>query len=757
MGKVRCLSCKTVLSATNPHSKCDKCLLSDNGVLCAPNSPCVECSSLSVDGWKAFLTARKKAARDERYRSSKRSRSSSPNHDRSSSLDSATDPPAAMRHVVERSPIRSPLQDPPLSRDASPAPRSQASPSPHDHDGAESNTESLRRSENVLSDLGEEEAHEFREDPSSSSPMRQSSKPKKHKKHKKRKKSVKHSSRKGSDLASVVRVAKSSHSSSSSTVSGATYTTSSHDVSSLDSTVASSSSSLLHSTVVSSSASSVRDATLIHRTVASTVVTPARTSLVSSSRVDQASSSAFSAPPSPSQWSGFRDYLEREGLVITPAVGRSSSSTPAVFGEEDDGPTPAKLARRAMVVSPAKRKVPSSLQSTPRPASTRLGPPFSVASPGPSTPLRAQASSASSIPVSPSSAHPPSSPSTDRREVSFNDQVQAIPATDADSEEHPNPGGIESLSDIYHPRVRLSLIGNVLGLSPPELASSGFTSSLVDDITVPKLVLPHGQLMASLVDALDKSMSEAPAFKASSSMAKPNLPEAPMTPLPFHERAHVYDTNLHLLGKEPDLKRYSIHDESLAQVDSTVRKSLRHLSLLEQTVRAINAMAEGTEPLDHVSIRSLGETLLFSLSAVTDASAWVLGSICYMRRHGMLTRRDAAWSDSDCTRLLRSPWSSKALFGDQLSPIADERAKDQSNVWTMRGIGGHRSPPRAYAQPKFRVNKKWEKFMNPTRGGAFRSPGKKGAFKQFPPRSPRGGRSPKANRGGRGGRGGGKL
>ena len=656
MGRLYCLGCKAQLSASNPHSKCDKCLLSDNGVLCAPNSCCPECQSLTDDGWKAFLSARKKAARDERYRSTRRSQSASHTRDRSSSLESLTDPQASCR-TVARSVSPSPSVGVSHSRDASPVPVALV-PSSHSDLGQDASpVHPLRQSHDVLSDLGDDEAQDFLADLSPHSPVHHTRRVKKHKKHKKHKKSGKHSSKRQSLESPYVTTVSSFAPSTVVTHSAPSSVVTSSAASSV--VTSSASSTVVNPSVPSTVVTSPIPSTVVTCGVASTVVTPAIPSSVSSTHANQASSSPYPAPPSPSQWRGFRQYLESQGLVLTPAVPSVSSTPPAPIADEEYGPTPAKLQRREAAVSPSKRKVPSSRQASSIPASARLGPSVSLASS--SSPARVT-SHTSSVPGSAPYTPSQSSPYTDRREVSFSDQVHAIPVSDPDREETPAPGGIESLSDIYHPRVRLSLIGNVLDLSPPEVSSSGYTSSLVDDISIPKLVLPHGQLMSSLAEALDKSMAEAPAFKASSSMAKPSLPDAPMMPLPFHERAHAYDSNLHLLGKSTDLKRYTIFDESLAQVDSTIRKSLRHLSLLEQTTRAINVMSEGTEPLYYVSIRSLGETLLFSLSALADASAWVLGSVCYLRRRGILSRRDAAWSDADCTRLLRSPWSSDALL-----------------------------------------------------------------------------------------------
>ena len=127
--------------------------------------------------------------------------------------------------------------------------------------------------------------------------------------------------------------------------------------------------------------------------------------------------------------------------------------------------------------------------------------------------------------------------------------------------------------------------------------------TLIDNIRVPRLSLPHGQIIGNLAQALDKSMSDVPAFNASVSMRKPKLLDAPMDVLPFHEQAHELDTNLNLFGKDTtELRRHVVHEESLLQLDSSFRKALCHTSLMEQTIRTINVLSEGTDPLDHVSI-----------------------------------------------------------------------------------------------------------------------------------------------------------
>ena len=433
-------------------------------------------------------------------------------------------------------------------------------------------------------------------------------------------------------------------------------------------------------------------------------------------------------------------------MVIGPAPSLAqppSSREGASFGEEHLGPSPPKIARSQAASSPPlKRKVPVSSSSRTTPVATirdRLGANIDPPSPPVSTP---------EVPLS------------DRREVTFSDPVASTPLAEVDEDVDEEVSvGISSLSQLYHPQVRLGLIAQTLNLPSPQKESSGFTSSLVDDIKAPRLSLPHAQVIENVATALDKSMTDAPAFNVSVNIGKPKLPDVPMDPLPFPERAHELDPNINLLGKDvADLKRYLVHDDSLVQLDSSARKALRHVSLLEQTIRTVNVLAEGTEPLDHVSIRSLGETLMFSVAAVANAFGWLLGSVCHIRRHGILSKRNRAWSDAECTRLIRLPWSSRFLFGEALSDIARERAQDQANVWSMSQVLRQVSPPRSYASPRFRVDKRWEKYINVGKSRSFRSPGRR------PGGNSRGGRgyqhrSPKAtapSRDSRGGKKGGK-
>ena len=91
-----------------------------------------------------------------------------------------------------------------------------------------------------------------------------------------------------------------------------------------------------------------------------------------------------------------------------------------------------------------------------------------------------------------------------------------------------------------------------------------------------------------------------------------------MESLPFPDRAHDLDASLNLLGAVSQLKRYIVHDHHLAQLDSSIRESLRHTSMMEQVIHTINALAEGTEELHQVLGRIMG---LSAICVVRESSS----------------------------------------------------------------------------------------------------------------------------------------
>ena len=821
MARAFCASCRGRLSVANPHSKCDRCLMAENGVICAPSSTCTECEHLTVNDWKVFLGARKRSVRDERFRALKKSQDSDSSHFSASEADRqdalcppptsdvqrASTQPSQCASTQERASTQETSQ---ASQRASTQDTSQASQrastqkaslaSQRSAKGSASSSQektssqALKAARNYLL-LEAKRTLKTSKTLSSTGPDAQASQ---------EASQALQASHASQDRPSVARLHPSQGSEASQGMdawddAGLPSHTSplceelecqsplrlvirkdlaSSQPQQIDSSdherdrevrEVSQRSSGVRSTVSVVNQSSPHDyisdlgddesisgyrspeASPIRRKLtkkhkkhkkhrksstrspdskSEDIRTPHKTTPPARSPVVSPVKRASSQAPSPSHWASFTNYLQQHGLFITPAASFPPASLPAAspaeFGEEELGPSPPKIARRQVPAQPSlKRKTPSSARSSVVPDL--------VVQP-PSTPAPAPES-------------PPG-----RREVTFAVRDQALDLSSSEEE----PEGIRKLSQLYHPKVRLGLIAQTLNLPSPKKVSSGFTSSLEDDIRVPNLVLPHSHIVSNMAPALDKSMSEAPAFNIASSLGKPKLPDTAMEPLPFPERAHELDASLDLLGS--DLKRYTIHDEHLAQLDSSIRKSLRHTSMMEQLVRTINSLSEGTEELDHVSIRSLGESLMFSLAAVADASAWLLGSICHMRRQGILSKRVRGWSEADCSRLVRLPWSSKCIFGDSISQIAKECAQDKSNVWSMQQVSRNPSPPSTYATPKFRFKKRWDRYVNPAKGSSFRSPGKQGGRGGSTPhkQSSRQSKGAPSPRGGRGGKKGGK-
>ena len=485
----------------------------------------------------------------------------------------------------------------------------------------------------------------------------------------------------------------------------------------------------------------------------------------------------------------FRTYLKVQGLEITSQIEPEDSvvgtvtsgldsdidSASSHFGEEDFGPSPAKISRmhRGRTTSPRRKVVRrnSPLQTVSEKVAVRAAKTAVRSSSHTSSHTSSHASSHTSGLSSSSRrlesdrelpSHTDSSRShrerldedrtrhgrSDRDRPDRDPRLEQVNILEYDPHEaeefveaETSEEKIEWLSQIWAPQDRLVYVAQVLELDSPGKGndSKEFKSSLQDDLRSPKLLLPHSDLVSKVPDRLDETFTKLTSYGSSAAFSPLKTGDAATPPLPFHNLAQSIDEDIHLLCPPNEVNRYPVSDSTLKQIDSNIRRSLRHLSVVEQVVRALNKVTE-EKKMERVAIRSLGETLFYSVDCLIDHAVWSIGAICHMRRKGILARRDRAWSDTEATKLLRAPWDHKELFAGRLRELVNNRANESVNLLAMASFAAARVAPASFAQPNFTVKKSLKRFLSSAPRGRV-------SFRGVP--SPRG-----QTRGrGRGGRG----
>ena len=748
MPKRICDRCRSRLSSTNPHTRCDRCIEFAGGVPCNPESTCDECRHFTAEQWELLRLARLKRARDERH---KRSKSLPPiagsaelSHDGSSSTAVLSEVESV--GVGDSLPVSQSSFPPPSGVPSSRA-RSKKKSSVNGSTSSPVSAKSKRRSSSRTAPVPDGSAAEgstAKESTQIPSDGSQGSARTEAPRHKRTKKSTPLHSPSIASPETLSQDQSLPTESRPTTAEGST-TIVSTQISSLASTNASTATVSQNTTVGRQPIGSPVDNS---PPKGSTQASPSRGKHTSSSISRKGKGHLHSLPVQTVEerlFDQFRTYLKVQGLEITPqteaeesvvgtvtsGLDSDSDSASSRFGEEDFGPSPAKISRthKGRTSSPRRKVIrrESPLQSVSDKVAARAVKAAVRPSSHSSSSRRSESSRVPPSRTEPSRSHRerldedrPRHDRSDRDRTGRDhrqeqDNILEYDPNEADEfvEAENSDERIEWLSQIWAPQDRLVFVAQVLGLDSPGKGndSKEFKSSLQDDLRSPKLLLPHSDMVSSVPERLDDTFSKLASYGSGAAFSILKTGDTATPPLPFHNLAHAIDEDIHLLCPPNEVKRYAVSDSALMLMDSNIRRSLRHLSVVDQVVRALNKVTE-EKKMERVAIRSLGETLFYSVGCLIDHTAWSIGAICHMRRKGILARRDRAWSDTEATKLLRAPWDHKELFAGRLREMVNNRANESVNLLAMASFAAARVAPSSFAQPNFTVKKSLKRFLS---------------------------------------------